>query len=230
MDKIAWSYSRLTMFESCPQLFLQTHLKKTIKFVENAAMKRGSEVHKQLERNVARAMSGMPGVGEDVIHVQPIIDGFVAGHADVRVEEELTLTSELNKTTWFAKDAHIRAKLDLVGIANPLSKLQDWRVSTLDWKTGQVRDEPSQLKLYNMVVMLVWPLTQTVTSAFVFVDHKVCSPPVTSTRLELHHLIDEFCDRAEAIQIAAEKDHWPAIKNFRCKWCSVNTCQYVGMR
>ena len=215
------------MFESCPLLFQHTHILKTVKFVENEAMKNGKDKHKKLERNVIRAVSQQPQVGDDVLHVAPIISAFVAQHPGIMVEEEVTLNRKLNPTGWFDKDAWIRAKMDLVGEVNPTSKLPDRVLSILDWKTGQVRETPDQLRLYNMVAMLRWDRTQSVTSAFVFVDHKKCSAPVTNYRPELQSLVNEFCDRAEAIQIAYERGTWPATKNFQCRWCGVTTCKYI---
>lgn len=219
------------MFEACPLLFQHNHILKTIKFVQNAAMKRGELMHNKLERNVVRVMNNQPPIegkpgDTNVFHVTPIIQQFVANHAGIFMEEEVTLTSKWKPTGWFDKNAWVRAKMDLVGIVNPTVK-QDQTMSILDWKTGTVRDSPGQLRLYNLVAMMRWPEVTSVTSAFCFIDQNQFGKPVRSTRDDLTDLEDEFGERQEAIQIANERNSWPPQKNFRCRWCTVNDCEFV---
>jgi len=230
MQKIAWSYSRLTDFENCPLLFQHKHILKTIKFVANEAMERGKKIHQALEHNTVRAIHGREPVPGEVAHVQPIINNFVRNHQEILIEEKITFDQHLNETSWFSKDAWFRAVIDMVGRTNITNDgtTQEQTVSIIDWKTGQYRPSTDQLKLYNMAAFLKWSQVQQVTSALVFVDHKKSSPPLTTSRLELQDLVQEFGDRSEAIQIANEKDDWPAKKCFQCRWCGVADCQYIN--
>lgn len=227
MTPMAWSYSRLSDFETCALRFQHKYVLKTIKFVSNAAMDRGKELHKQLERDTVRAIHGKEPVCQDIAHVHPMIKGFVARHPAVSIEQQLAFDSSLNPTDWFAKDVWFRAVIDMVGRTNVQSKIQDHGASVVDWKTGQFRPTVDQLKIYNMAVMLQWSQTASVTSALVFIDHKKSSPPLTSSRLDLQNLVQEFSDRSEAIQIAIQRDSWQPTKCFQCRWCEVNTCQYI---
>ena len=227
MTKMAWSYSRLSDFENCRLLFQHKYILKTIKFVENEAMRRGSEVHKQIERNVVRESHAKDQVGDSVVMgVAPMVTAFVANHQEVLMEEELAFTVGLKSVSWFDKKVWFRAKMDLVGIVNPFSIYADHIASVLDWKTGQYRPNKDQLKIYNMATMLKWQSTKRVSSALVFVDQKRSGPPLISTRHDLPGLIDEFSDRTEAIQIAVERDMWPATPCFQCRWCGVQDCKY----
>ena len=234
MDKIAWSWSRIDMFEACRLLFQHNHILKTVKFVQNAAMIRGELIHKKLERNVVRIMNKQPPIegkpgDTNVLHVTPIIQQFVANHPGIYMEEEVTLTDRWKPTGWFSKDAWLRAKMDLIGIANPLAK-RGQIMSILDWKTGAVRDSPGQLRLYNLVALKKWPIVDSVSSVFCFVDHSKFGKQVTSTRDDLYALEQEFGERQEAIQVAAARNYWPPTKNFRCQWCNINDCQFVRSR
>lgn len=234
MDIIAWSWSRIDMFESCRLLFQHNHILKTIKFVQNAAMKRGELMHNKLERNVVRTINGqLPIEGKpgdtNVFHVTPIIQAFVANHPGIFMEEEVTLNNRWKPTGWFSKDAWVRAKMDLIGIVNPTTA-RNQTMSILDWKTGKVRDTPGQLRLYNLVALKKWQEVGTVSSVFCFIDHSQFGQKITSTRADLPALEDEFGERQEAIQIANERNDWPPTKNYRCQWCTVNDCQFVRSR
>lgn len=226
---MAWSHSRLSDFESCPLMFQHKYVLKTIKFVPNKATERGKDMHLQLERNVVRSVSGADSVPGDVGHVQPIIDKFVTANQEIMVEEQVALNAQMNAVSWFDKSVWVRAVMDLVGRSNITEPtIQQQTMSIIDWKTGQYKINDDQLKLYNMVALHKWNQLESVTSALVFVDHKKISPPVTTLRIDVDPIIDEFSDRSEAIQIAVERDTWPAKKCWKCRWCGVTTCRYVG--
>lgn len=224
---IAWSYSRLSDFEDCPFMFYHKYILKTVKFVPNAAMLRGKEAHKQLERDVIRSSHNNEPVCSDVAHVWPMIKAFADGHQEIMAEEQVALTVKCKPCDWFSKKAWLRGVFDVVGRINPLSACNDQVVSILDWKTGQYRPNEDQLKLYNMITLLRWPRTVSVTSALVFIDHKKSGPPVTSQRRDLEALLDTFGERAEMIQIAEARDRWPAAKNHKCTWCSITECSHA---
>lgn len=225
---IAWSYSRLEDFESCPLMFQHKYILKTIKFKPNSAMERGKTVHGQLERETIRASYNAVPAVPAVAHVWPIIKAFVGMHGEVLVEEELAFKRNLTPCAWFDKDTWLRAKIDAVGRVNPLSIYADQVISILDWKTGKYRINEDQLRLYNMVAMLRWDKTASVSSSLLFVDQQQSSPPLTSTRQDLKDLLDEFGDRSEMIQIANERGDWPAQKSYKCSWCGVITCKHKG--
>ena len=193
----------------------------------NAATERGSKLHKQLERNVVRAGNNLPATGDpQVLSAHPIIQAFVDQHPQVFIEHKMAFTKKWKPVGYFDKDVWLRAVLDLTGIASATD--EKGPISIIDFKTGQYRPNEDQVRLYNLCALKFWPKASSVTSALVFIDHKRSAPPVTTTREQLPDLVDEYCDRAEAINIAVEKDHFPAQQCFQCKWCGVVDCRYVG--
>ena len=226
-DYMAWSYSRLSDFETCALRFQHKYVLKTIKFVTNKAMEEGKKKHAMLEREVIRAGGGKTSACPEVEHVFPLIKGFVNKYSAVSTEQQLAFDHKMNPTDWFAKDVWFRAIIDVVGRTNVETKLQNQMAAVIDWKTGQYRPTTDQLRLCNLAVMLKYPLVIESTGALVFVDHKKSSPPVTTPRHQLSFLVDEFSDRSEAIQIALQRDSWPATKCFQCRWCEVQDCQYI---
>lgn len=224
MSKIALSYSRISDFQCCPLLFREKYITKTVKFEQNEAMKRGEKIHSALERNVYRALSGQPPVGEPVVlQTHPIIKAFVDRHPQIATEEKSAFNDQWKVRDFFAKDVFFRSIIDLEGI----TELKGGVVNIIDFKTGQYNTNEEQLKLYNMVALLKYPDITAATSTLLFVDQKRHSPPVTTVRSELKSQIHEVEEQSEAIQISVERDDWPATQNWKCRWCAVDTCRYA---
>ena len=222
-----WSYSRLSDFESCALRFQHKYILKNIPFVTNEAMEQGKAKHKMLERDTVRAINNKPSACPDVAHVFPIIQSFVAKHPIVSVEQQWAFNQKLKPVDWFAKDVMFRAIVDMVGRTNVKSREIDQTASVIDWKSGQFRLSEDQLKIYNMSVLLQWPQVISSEAALVFIDQKKISPVLKTPRSHLDGIVDEFMDRSEAIQIAVQKDTWPATQCFQCRWCEVQDCQYI---
>ena len=224
MIKIALSHSRIYDFDTCPLLFREKHINKTIKFEQNEAMKRGETIHSALERNVYRALSGQPPVGEDVVlHTHPIIAAFVSRHTHIATEEKSAFNDKWQLRNFFAKDVFFRSIIDLEG----RTELKGGVANIIDFKTGKYNENEEQLKLYNMVALLKYPEIEAATSTLLFVDQKRNSPPVTTPRSQMKGLIHEVEEKSEAVQISVERDDWPARQNWKCKWCAVETCRYA---
>ena len=128
---IAWSYSRLSDYESCPKMFEAKNITKTVKFVGNAATERGKKLHKALERDVIRVGHGRPFISQELLHVKPIIEGFVKLHPQIATEQQLAFKVDLGVCDWFDKDVWLRAIIDVEGCMNPFSKLQDHKYSII---------------------------------------------------------------------------------------------------
>jgi len=218
---MAWSFSRLYDFENCNLLFQHKYILKTVPFVGNAATERGTKIHKQLERNVIRSNRQQSQVAGDVEHMIGVVRNFTNTHKTLFVEHKMAFKEDMSKCSWFDSETWFRAIVDVIGNNEEHS-------SIIDWKTGQYRVNPDQLRLYNVAVLTTWDFLKTASSALVFVDHKKSSPVCKTTREELPDILGEFRDRSEAIQIAVERDEWPAKKNFNCRWCSVSDCQYIS--
>ena len=224
MTEIALSYSRISDYNSCPLLFREKYINKTIKFEQNDAMIRGEKIHKALERNVYRALHGKEPAGEQlVLDTHPIIKAFVRRHPRIGTEIQSAFNRKWELVDYFAKDVFFRSVIDLEGV----TEVRGGVANVIDFKTGQYNENKEQLKLYNMVALLKYPDIDSATSTLLFVDHKRNSPPVTTTRAELEDQIHEVEEQSEAIQISLEQDYWPPTKNWKCRWCAVQDCRYA---
>ena len=233
---IAWSYTRLKDFERCPLIFKLKNIpnaqgKKDVPFSSSPAMEEGKRKHKILERAALTLQkdrqSTLP--PSEMSHVYPILNGFTKINQIISPEMDIAFKEDLTLCSWFDKQTWLRVKVDLMGVAvNAANSGYDYQndvVNILDWKTGKVRVDMDQLRLYNVAALLYNPEAYEARSALVFVDHKQSSKILVTKREDLTTELTEFTDRSEAIQIAVERDSWPAVKNMFCKWCPANVLQ-----
>ena len=229
---IAWSHTRLKDFELCRQMFYAKYIAKSVEFIPNEATKRGTDVHKALERAAIRIkFKNPPEPNEHTAVAMPMLQSFAASNNRLFIEEKLAFKEDLTPCAWFSKKAWFRVMVDIYGREGRPSTIQDQIFTALDWKTGKVRitgKDLDQLNITNLGILLNHSKAVEVSSALVFLDHKRTSPIVRTKRTKLAELIEVFSERVEAIQIAEERDLWPTTKNYLCSWCQVSTCRHAG--
>ena len=209
-DKVAWSWSRLDCFEKCPRQFYERHIKKTIPFEQNDAMRRGERIHKHIE-NAIKGGSYDP----EIKHMVPMIEKIRGANWDEQqVETEYALRDDMKRTSWFGKDAWCRIKMDYIGIKGS-------KAVTYDWKSGKNRGYSDQLKLYGGAILHLWKEVEEVETAYVFVDSKQVEK-MTYYREDYQNIWDEFGERQELIQICNETNDWQEKPGaMACRFCPV---------
>ena len=221
---IAWSYSRLTTAERCLKMFRHHNILKDVTFKASPAMDRGKDLHSRLDLAVQRYVgNGVTSDDPKTIHVMPIIKSFCDLHEIVTTELQIAFREDLSICDWFDKGTWLRAILDVIGTRGAVA-------SVIDWKTGQVRYERDQLRLFALVTLLRMPKIEEVHTSLIFIDHKQSTPAEVTHRRQLPLLLQEFSDRAELIQIAEQKGDWPASPGSHCGWqcaCSKRQCSYA---
>jgi putative RecB family exonuclease len=229
---LAWSYSRWTDYERCPQLFKFKVIEKRPE-PSNEYMERGQRIHQLAEVALLKPKTKIPADLKRVAKEIKLLRSLKA-----EPEGMLTFTDQFKgKTGWFAKDAWARIKVDaktrvtyyeaLTDIApdevgqgqrGQLDKLTSglWVV---DWKTGQFKPERSadQVELYALGAYLDDPVAEFVIVSLIFID--------------FGRAVHAYYDLS-AKQLARLKDKWlkkiaPMQKDtvFRpkpgpqCSWC-----------
>lgn len=188
----AWSYSRITMYEKCPQ---QLKFKAIDGWREpsSPASERGIEHHKKAEDFTKTKGVSLP----------PELKKFGADFEVVRKlvlakkaypEKELAFTKNWKQTGWFEKDAWVRIKMDLTDREDPKHPY------VIDYKTGKVRDDDyaPQLSLYAVAEMLDNTKAQDVSTRLWFLDHAVKWPRKNAyvfTRDELKESVQYWEER-----------------------------------
>ena len=141
----------------------------------------------------------------------------------VTAETKYSLTETLHPTEWFGKDAWCRGIIDLM-ICN------DDKALVLDWKTGKVKPDSDQLKLFAAFVFHTHPDINTVSTGFIWLKEG----RITKEKYERSDLSDiwkGFLPRVRRVEMAFEEDKWEAKPSGLCRnWCPVGkqNCGHCG--
>lgn len=219
---VAWSYSALNAFETCPRRYYLTKIEKSVHEPQTEATLWGNRVHKALELRITTnkplpvGMEAYEGVATTVV------DRAKGGKLEA--ESKMALTAKFMPTTWFAKDVWVRGITDF-------TITKGSKVFIGDWKTGKPTPESAQLKLTAAITMHQKPYIQEVVNAFVWLK----TGGVTHekfTRDDLPSIWQEFMPRIERLNIAVAESKFPARPSGLCRaWCPVGKakCEHWGV-
>lgn len=217
--QLSHSFSSLKLYENCPLRYYHQRITKSIVDKGGEASQYGERVHKFLED---RLKDGTPLPPE----VEPIEGAVTAikrllGDGELHIEKELTLNKNLEPTGWWAKDAWVRSKLDVL-------ILRDDEAFNIDWKTGKRRPDFTQLELFALQVFAHYPYIERVTGSFVWIKDAALDKQ-TYVRGDTPRLWEAFLSRVQRIEQSLEHNNWPARPSGLCNYCPCKpTCDYAA--
>jgi hypothetical protein len=213
---MAWSWSALEAFETCPKRHFHTKVAKDVADPPGEAAEWGSRVHKVLDE---RIKSGTPIVGT-MGAFEPYVSQLEAAPGKLYGEQQVALTQDLKPTTWFSKTVWVRAIVDAVVDAGS-------KILMIDWKTGK-RKPSGQLRLSAAIGAAVYPQAERFDTAFIwFKDKRIDRQTVA--RPEVPGIWEEFLPRVERLEDAIRTGDFPEKPSGLCrKWCPVKQCRYHG--
>lgn len=209
--KLAHSYTALKMYENCPKRYYHQRITKEVVDQPGTATVYGERVHKQLEEY----LKGSAPLPEETAALQPLCDTVKAGSEGggmLLVEQEYTLTSDLQPTSWFAPDAWLRFKLDVLAIRG------DNKAMVVDWKTGKRRPDFDQLEMFALAVFTFWPAITSVTSMFVWTKENAIDKETYKAKHK-DEMWTRLLNRIDRVEKSAETGNWPAKPSGLCKFC-----------
>ncbi len=212
MSELAWSYSRLSGFESCPKKFYHLNIIKDVKEIESAPMRDGKRDHEALDKRV-RLGTALP---EHLAALEPVcklFDGARDRGLEILTECQWALTRDLQPTGWFDRNVWVRVILDAAVLAGTSALV-------VDYKTGRRDPDWTQLKLFAAAVMAYRPQINKVVCQFVWTKDGT-EDQATFTRSNLPEIWAEFLPRVERLQEANRTATWPMRPNNWCKRCPV---------
>ncbi len=216
---LPWSYSSLQAYETCPRRYYLTRIAKAIKEPQSEAMLWGNQVHKALETAVGEGKALAP----NFVQYQPIVDKLRASDGRKFTEQRFGLTPSLKPTEFFGKDVWFRGVLDLTVIKTKIGMV-------LDYKTGSVKTDGDQLKLFAAATFAQHPYLETVKTGYVWLAHdKITTKDFTKADVPI--IWQEFIPRIKRMEKAQDDDKWLPNPSGLCKaWCPVgkNNCEFCG--
>lgn len=217
--KTAWSYSRLSNFETCPKKYWHITVRKDVKEPEGEAIRYGKMVHKALEKRVA---SNKP-LPMNLRHLEKYAAMLAGATGEKLTEQQLAIDKGFEPCDWFSKQVWCRAILDLAII-------NDSHAVVVDYKTGKINNDFTQLRLAAVMLMLHEPRIQTVDPCYLWTKEKTLTKDeVRLTRDDIKAVILELLPRVKRYEKAHRVEEFPARPGFLCKrYCPVTSCPYHG--
>lgn len=210
--KTAWTYSHLEAFETCPRQFHAKTVLKRFKFEPTIHTEWGNRVHKAFEGAIAE---GTP-LPEGMETWQKLADQLRALPGQKLIEKKFAVDANFQTCDYW--HSWSRGNIDLTVIHKSEGVL-------LDYKTG--KPKPSeQLMLYAGYVFAHYPSLQRIQTGFAWLKTRKIERK-TFTRDEVPVIWQEFLPRVRRLELAYEKDAWPARPSGLCNgWCPVTDCEH----
>ena len=218
MVTLSHSFSSLKMFENCPYRYYNQRIMKKVTDQGGEASQYGERVHKFLEDRLGKGES----LPDEVAKLEVVAARLEAAAKDHEMyfEKELTLNANLEPTGWWAKDAWMRSKLDVL-------ILRDDDAVVIDWKTGKRRPDFTQLELFALQVFAHYPYINKVSSSCIWIKDTALDKEVYK-RDQAHTMWESLLTRVGRIEQALEHDTWPAKPSGLCNYCPCKPfCEYA---
>lgn len=211
---VAWSYSSLQKFLSCPKRYFEERVAKSVRQTPSEQILWGERVHKALEVAVTTAT---PPEGEFEIYAS-VVAQLSKQVGVFHAERKLAITSSFKPTQWFASDVWCRAVLDADWIDGETAKI-------VDYKTGKRKLDSKQLRLFALMEFHHEPQVDKVNTAFVWLkDGKVDVEKFH--RKDVPILWQDILPDVRRLEYAHKTQTWIPKPGPLCNYCPVKSCSF----
>jgi hypothetical protein len=218
MKPFAWSYSVVTRYENCPKQYYHLNVIKDFKDSDSEYAAEGKLVHDSMKH---RVIFDKP-LPMPLRHLEPIAKKFADKEGEKHGEMRLALNRDFEPVDFFAPDVWVRAIVDLM-IVNGNTAI------IIDWKTGKVKNDFTQLGLSAAVASRWMPEIELFKTAFIWTKSKQASPK-NYTLTKLQEVWNDLIPRAEKIESARATTSFPACPSGLCRYCPVASCPHYEPR
>lgn len=214
MKPFAWSYSALTTYEQCPKKYFHLYVAKDVRDADSSFSADGKIVHDAMR---ARVIDGKP-LPLNLRHYEPIAAKFAAAPGEKHGEMRLALNNAFKPCDYFAPDVRVRVIIDLTIV-------QGDSAIVVDWKTGKVKDDPTQMAL-NAAVLSRWmPEIGLFKTLYVWLQSNNLTPK-NYTVSKFTAVWNDLLPRVAKIEEARKTTTFPAKQGPLCGWCPVKSCPH----
>lgn len=215
--RVAWSYSRLANFETCPKKFWHLAVRKDIKDPPGEQAHYGKQVHKAFELRV-RDGKQLP---LNLRYLERYAKLLAEREGEKYTEMQLAIDHQFQPCGWFDKQVWCRAIVDLAIIHGKAGVV-------VDYKTGRMQDDFDQLKLSGAMLMLYEPTLERLALCYLWTkDKKLTTCEIT--RADLKTIFASLLPRVGRYEKAHHSELFPARPGFLCeKYCPVTVCPHHG--
>jgi len=212
-----WSYSKLKNFETCPRRHLHYDILKDVQEADSPHLREGSALHKAFEERV-RDGKTLP---LPYAHHEPMLVKLIESPGDTMAEQKLALTDKFKPTGFFSANVWFRTVIDFCKV-RPKSAI------VVDYKSGKVTDDETQLALTAATLFHYAPGIEEVKAAFLFANNDKLIAR-TFHRDGLQGIWRDILPRVRRLEDATAENEYPPKPSGLCvKYCQVTSCPHYG--
>ena len=208
------SFSRLSTFEQCEARFDYQYVSKRVKDQSNEASEYGDRVHKVLEAYGKGALDTGALTQEGTKTLETwgaLVDKMLGRTGDKFFEFQMSVNRKLEPVGWFDEDVWIRSIADVLIVDGDTAYC-------LDYKTGKVKDNPTQLQLFAAMVMWHFPQVTKVKTSFIWLKFNETTNSVYERRF-LDALWRALEPRFTKVQEVIDLGVFKTKPSGLCPWC-----------
>lgn len=223
MKPFAWSYSALTTYELCPKKYYHLYVlpkdhPDKVKDSDSSFSADGKIIHDAMK---ARVIDGKV-LPLNLRYLEPIAKRFADAPGEKHGEMKLAINRNYEPRDYFAPDVFVRVVIDLTIV-------QGETAIVIDWKTGKVKDDPTQMAL-NAAVLSRWmPEIGLFKTLFVWLQSSNLTPK-NYTVSKFQAVWNDLLPRVAKIEEARKTTTFPAKEGPLCGWCPVKQCPHYKDR
>jgi len=182
-------------------------------------MRYGKIVHKALENRVGKGAK----LPMNLRHLEKYAAKLSDAAGEKLTEQQLAIDNMFQPCDWFSKDTWCRAIIDLAIVNGP-------KAVVVDYKTGKISDDFTQLRLAGTLLMLHEPEIQTVDLCYLWTkEKKLTRDEVPLVRDDIKRIVVELMPRLKRYEKAHREESFPARPSYLCKkYCPVSKCPHHG--
>lgn len=215
---VAFSFSRLEGYETCPKKFFHLSVAKDVKDPPNEHTQYGTDLHLSFARYLKSGQM-LP------LHLRqhlPMLNQIKSAPGQHIVEQQIAINASYQPTGWFDTDVYCRVISDLTIMNAPHAVM-------FDWKSGKMKDGFDQLRLAAAVMFCIATELETISMHYLWTKNK----KITSdkmTRDEMPAVWANLHPRLTAYQNAHALQAFEARRGAHCNYCPVGSCPYNSNR
>lgn len=204
------SHSKMQVFWNCELRFYYQYIARSVVDLGSEHSEYGNRVHKVLE-DMGTGARALGDETDETRGYTPLVERILKEPGETYFELSLGVNDKQEPCDFFDPLCTFRGKYDVIVNRGSEAYL-------LDWKTGKVKTDESQLKLGALLLMLNFPLVNTVRTGFIWLRYNKITRGVT-TRDMLPHLWGAFLADAETIETTVGCSNYVSKPSGLCGYC-----------
>lgn len=209
MTKFIGSYSALSCWRICKRQFLHRYILRDLPKVDSPELIHGRQVHE----TIASRLNGAHGPLPD--EYEKLVEPFTLDLGCTKlVEEGLGVRDDGKWCDFWDENVYFRGKVDLA-LLNPTGT-----TLIVDWKTGKVREDATELILFSFLIWARYPHSAPYRGVYVWLKEMELGETHQLNPALGWGLMRGFMDNVER-----ETEFAPSPGPL-CGWCPVESCEY----